>query len=303
MGDQETLPALGQLDDSVDASGVNGQGAHEDDHWEVVEKAALSDMGVSRVKHVVLVQCVEEFGALGLGSRLVAETAVGAKVDVVEIVDPKEQENRHGEDLEGQAGNHDVGAAGGAFVVIESHGGNPAAGALQDERDDVAGDEDVGVENGGQYGVALTVNDHHFGQQVVVAAHDKTRGDGQANDLSKEMVLVVGAVVGHCPWAVADSFEKQAKEEGHADPALLVPYGKKHMDEPQEGKEHGEGQVTAKGRNHAVQGPVTISSGGGIWRGGGWGGGGAWGASDGCDGGACRSRKRGRHDGIGGSSR
>lgn len=54
----------------------------------------------------------------------------------------KHQQRKH---LEGQPGKHDVCARLCALVGARGGGGDAAPGGLQDEREEVAGDEDVGV--------------------------------------------------------------------------------------------------------------------------------------------------------------
>lgn len=57
-----------------------------------------------------------------------------------------EDEEEEGQDLEGEAGDHDAVARGGGVAVVRGDGGEGAARGLEDEGDDVAGDE---LERGG----------------------------------------------------------------------------------------------------------------------------------------------------------
>lgn len=56
-------------------------------------------------------------------------------------VDRGDDEEEDGGHLEGESGNHDVGAQVGRVVVVRGHGGDGASEGLKNERDDVAGDE------------------------------------------------------------------------------------------------------------------------------------------------------------------
>ncbi len=50
-------------------------------------------------------------------------------------------EDEEGEDLEGEARDHDVVAGVGAFALVGGGGGEAAAGGLEEEAEEVTGDE------------------------------------------------------------------------------------------------------------------------------------------------------------------
>lgn len=121
-------PALAQLRDAEgaapeDAEGGEGEGAEEE-----AEAQRLAHADEARV----VVRCV----AIELVLVLVLAT-VGAQ----RKVDGRGDEAQERKDLEAQACDHDVGAGGGGAAAVEGDGGHAAAGGLEDERDDVAGDE------------------------------------------------------------------------------------------------------------------------------------------------------------------
>ena len=68
-------------------------------------------------------------------------------------VQRKTDEEKEGEDLEREARNEDMVAQVGGFVVMTGGGGDATACGLQEEGEDVAGDEDAGVGEGGDAGV------------------------------------------------------------------------------------------------------------------------------------------------------
>lgn len=65
----------------------------------------------------------------------------------------KHQQRKH---LERQAHHHDIIARGRALILMAGDGGHAAADGLEEEGDDVAGDEDGGVGEGFDAGVLGT---------------------------------------------------------------------------------------------------------------------------------------------------
>lgn len=66
---------------------------------------------------------------------------LAAAADAQDEVDRGGYEGHGGEDLEAEACDHDVGAVVGGLVVLDGEGGESTARGLEDEGNDVAGDE------------------------------------------------------------------------------------------------------------------------------------------------------------------
>jgi hypothetical protein len=98
-------------------------------------------------------------------SAPVADGVIGREAD----------EERQSEDLEGEAGQSDVDADVGSAVAV---GGHAAAGGLQGERDDVAGDEDIVVGGGGKAGVLGIEVGYAVGGCVLAGLCGEKRGGG-----------------------------------------------------------------------------------------------------------------------------
>lgn len=88
--------------------------------------------------------------------RLRLERPGAGAADADEVGEGERGEDEERADLEGEAGHHDVLAVGQLREVERARGGGRrgggAAGGLQDERDEVAGYEDVGVAARGEVG-------------------------------------------------------------------------------------------------------------------------------------------------------
>ena len=111
-------------------------------------------------------------------------------------VGAEEHEDQEGEDLEGETGDHDVVARFGVLVGVGGGGGHAAAEGLEDEREDVAGDEDARVREGFDAGVFGAEGDDDAGEGEVDAGGEEGGGDGEAAYLHEEAVLGRWSVVG-----------------------------------------------------------------------------------------------------------
>lgn len=124
--DQVSVPALGQLDGSVDTPNVDADDG--EDHG--------SEQGVD--------------GTGGMAEQSMLDTAA-------DEVGGADNEDGDGEHLEDDAGNHDVRAGCGVAVdLVGLGGGDTTADGLNDEGDNVAGAEDPEVEIGAEDGGLAT---------------------------------------------------------------------------------------------------------------------------------------------------
>ena len=121
---QGARPALAQLRHAEDAPPEDADGAERQGAEEALEEPRVADGG--------------DAGGLvegGVAELLVAPPRVEGEVGRAE------HEHEHGEDLEGQAGDHDVVAGLDGLVVVRGYGSHGATNSLQDEREDIARDE------------------------------------------------------------------------------------------------------------------------------------------------------------------
>ena len=116
-------PPARQLSDAVDATDKDKQRGGEHSRAEDLEITALDER--------------RGFGGEGV---LAARQLEHVKSD-------KHVEAREGDDLEDDAGEHDVAAHVGDLGGVGRRG-DTAADGLQQEREEVAGDEDIGVQTG-----------------------------------------------------------------------------------------------------------------------------------------------------------
>ena len=93
--------------------------------------------------------------------------------------------------MEGQASDHDVVADVGGFVLVRGCASDAAARGLQHQREDVAGDEDERVGAGRDAGVCGAEGVDDAAEAEVEACGEEGGGDGEADDLEEEGVLVV----------------------------------------------------------------------------------------------------------------
>lgn len=119
---QGARPAAAELDDAEDAPDEDANGGHHQRAQKPFEAR-----GAAEADHVrVVVEGAGEVGEVG-----VAGGAVGAQGEVC----GDEHEGEHGEDLEGEAGNHDGVAFCGGEVAFGGDGGEGAAYGLEGEGD------------------------------------------------------------------------------------------------------------------------------------------------------------------------
>ena len=124
------------------------------------------------------------------------------------------QENAEHDDLEDDTGNHEVGAQikGGRTRV--GGGSQTSTGSLEAERDDVAGDEDVGIPGGPEPGPLLAnVDDYVLEGEIDTGGHESRRNDEQG-DLKLEADAGKGIIVEHDSADIAHDLEQAAKAEG-----------------------------------------------------------------------------------------
>lgn len=92
-------------------------------------------------------------------------------------------ERRQRRDLAGEAGDHDVDADVLGVLVVRRRG-EAAAGGLQDERDEVAADEEEGVGARADARDVLAVDDDDAAEAEVDGGAEEGRADGEADEVS-----------------------------------------------------------------------------------------------------------------------
>jgi hypothetical protein len=248
-----TGPSLGQLGDAVDATPEDadesqGQGA---------EEGAEHDRGADLC----------EGGGLVEGGG--AETAM-ARPGAPGEVASEEHEYEHCDDLGDKAGDHDVVAGLGVFAVCGEDGGHGAADGLEDEGDEVAGDEldmlvcvnirsngrkahDASVPLGLDAGVIRAKGVDDLAQGEVDAGGEEGRADGEAADLHEEDLVDPLVLVGDDAACVAEDFAEDAEEHGDEEGEAAAGEGVgQDVEEGGEGEDGDEGDVG--GQVNAVTG-------------------------------------------------
>ena len=121
-----------------------------------------------------------------VGAAVALDVAVGAVGEVA----GEHDEDEHDDDLEGETGDHDVGAElEQVWVVGWGAGGHTAAEGLEGEGDDVAGDEEAGIGFGGDAGVGYAKSEDDALDAEVDAGGVEGGADGQADDVHEEAGL------------------------------------------------------------------------------------------------------------------
>lgn len=180
--DQVSRPALAQLRHTIHTSSENAQRREGQRNQESLECPAVPQLLVLRIQRLLLSQS--------------AHTQQRPNAEVC----GQKDEDKESCDLEGQAGNHDVVADGGVLVGVRLRGGQTAAGCLQEERDDVAGDEDARVREGRDAGVLGAEGHDYPGEAEVDACGHERRRDRQADDLHEKAVLQFEWLAFRVPW-------------------------------------------------------------------------------------------------------
>ena len=132
---QFPFPAFAQFGDTVDGADEDAEGGEGESEEERFKGPAGAEFGVRRVERLLASQRPHP--------RDRSHCKVQRKTD-------KEEER---EDLEREARNEDMVAEIRRFVLVAGSGGDTAAGGLQEKGDNVAGDEDTRVGEGGDAGV------------------------------------------------------------------------------------------------------------------------------------------------------
>lgn len=128
-------------------------------------------------------------------------------------IDRAEDEAEDGGHLEGEAGNHDVGARLGTLLVVRGDRGHAAAEGLEDEGDDVAGDEDSRIILGRQPRVFATeCCDNPSQTQVDTRSHER-RSNCKTTNLHQEAILAPGVLPAHDAAGVAEHLADEAQDE------------------------------------------------------------------------------------------
>ena len=120
--------------------------------------------------------------------------AVAAAVGPVDVVPNQNPEDQQRGDLPGDTGHHEV--VPDILVGLGiGCGGDASARALEDEREQIAEDEDPGVEFGSYPGVVAADGQDEVFQGQVDAGGDEGGGDDEAGDLDVEARVIEWVVV------------------------------------------------------------------------------------------------------------
>lgn len=181
--DEVARPSLRQLNGPVDAPNVNHGEAHQH--------------GAQHPPH--------------LPAHGPAQSPTGAR-DPPQEIRAQHPKDGHGDELERDAGHHDVGALLllGARVGRRGHG---AANGLDDEGDEVAEAKDDSVQLGGEDGGTGTQGEDEAAQEDVEGGREEDGGDDEGHLLGDEGVAVVGALGGVGAGGPADDFGYRLREE------------------------------------------------------------------------------------------
>lgn len=159
---------------------------------------------------------------------------------------PKELEKSNGEDLVGQATDHDVRALLGRLVHGQCARGHTTPNGLEDDGYDVTDDEDEGVLHWPQDRELLAEDEGQLGDDVVNPGHHETGGESQADKLHDESVEVLDVFVGPDTADVTQDLECHAAGPACQEPPLVVEDTGDNLESEKEGVHHQEGDVTAK---------------------------------------------------------
>ena len=123
---------------------------------------------------------------------------------------PEELEEGDGEDLVGQAPDHNVRTLLGRLVDGQRACGHTASNGLKDDGDDITDDEDEGVLHWPQDGELLAKNEGQLGDDVVDSGHHEAGGESQTDKLHDESVKVLDVFVGPDTANITQHLESHA---------------------------------------------------------------------------------------------
>ena len=155
------------------------------------------------------------------GRRLRRRGRPDVATEAQSILGGEQDEKSHAGNLEAETGDHDVRPQLWILVTLRLHAGDPAADTLEDQTDDVAGNEYLGVAGG--------LDPRHFGWEVlddltqteVDACREECGSDGEADDLRQEAILAERVVMRYQSADVADDFGDTTYANG--DPEGCLP--------------------------------------------------------------------------------
>ena len=166
------LPAIAQLSDTEDAAGEDEEGGEHEGDDEAAEGKGAMELVVLRVERV--------------GAAVELDVAVGAEGEVA----GEQNEDEHDDDLEGETGDHDVGAQLEEVWIVEGRArGHATSRGLQGECDDIAGDEDPWVQLGLDARVALAKGEDDASDAEVDAGCVEGWADGQGDNIHQKAGL------------------------------------------------------------------------------------------------------------------
>ncbi|KAI9166612.1 Boty-Like Retrotransposon [Paramyrothecium foliicola] len=237
--------------------GDNDDGTLEDDEWDLVGDE-LAVVAVAKLDDTVDASDQDEDGGAGQAGKegvdAPAETSEATGHEVANhVVTKGADESDEDNDLEDEAGHGNIDTDIVALVGVARHG---TAGGLQDEADDVGGDEDPVEELGPESGqLGGEVNDG-LGKRDVDGGSEEDGCDGQADyivvsqpleegltDLDHEVAEVEGVVILQDTANIANDLGNAAQDHaGHVAPALPSP-AEVGMDNANDAKRGGEGDI------------------------------------------------------------
>ena len=166
------LPSLGHLGNTVDTSGEDGQESDEQRHGKKPESKILDD-DIRRRAHLS-----------------------SSSVEAGKVVSDQDCEYKQRKHLPHDTCHHQIIPQ---FLVSRCFRsrGDASTGALEDQRQEIAADEDPGVPFGGDAREVGPEGEDHVLEGEVDAGGEEGRGDDEAADLDVEAVTVPRIIVQH----------------------------------------------------------------------------------------------------------
>lgn len=239
---QLVSPSAGHLDETVDATGLDSEVSDGEGDEETLEVTAAA----------------ENDGPLVEGS-----TVVGPDIadDPPSILKREDAEDEKGENLEAETGHHHiVSGIERRLVAILSTGSDATANALEDKRENVAGDEDIGVPGRWDAGQRAGVGLDKILQAKVDASGQEGGGDGEQDELDLEAFGAEGIVVKDQTSATSDGLTEVAQNHGTHEGPLSVADAEEGMGDHHHTEDGSEEDVLAQAGEISIDGERYIAS-------------------------------------------
>jgi hypothetical protein len=170
-----------------------------------------------------------------------AETLEAAGHGVAdEVVSKGNDKGKEDNDLEDEAGHGDVDAD---VVAVTGLGGHGTTDGLEDEADEVKGDEDPVEELGLEAGQLGAEEDDGLGEGDVDGSGVEDGGNGEADNLHHKPAKVKGVVVLHDTTNVADDLGQAAQDHARHEAPALPSEAEVDVDEANDAKEGSEDDI------------------------------------------------------------